>query len=145
MTAKNQITIGVIVLLAVVAYRAPEIIKAARGPVAPVGPAPIAPTDLAALVPDAAHRAKLAGFYRDFGAAVQSGALSTTGQFREAQKIAAAIVKKTAQLPEAPQIQEPISNWIAGQVGLEDKQLDSDTRTSLANALFALSKQFGAE
>jgi len=129
-----MLLLGLCVVAGAVVYALPRL-----GPV--VGP--VKPSEnLAALVPDAAARGQLAAFYGDFAAVLASDAkpLRTTGEFREAQRIAAAALKATKRLPDLGAFDEAASKRIEEAIGTDDAALDGQppVRANLAAALQAI-------
>ena len=101
------------------------------------------PGSLAALLPNGVDRLALAAFYRDFGAVVRvSEGLESTGQFRLAQQLAVESFQKSAGLPPAPQVNEPISQRLANSIGLDDVPLTPSMREKLAATLEEIGRDF---
>jgi hypothetical protein len=102
---------------------------------------------LAELVPDADSRARLSAFFGDFSLVITQDAkpLKTTGDFREAYRLAVTPLKTSARLPDVKAIDEPISDRIASAIGLADTALDGEPplRSNLAATLTAISDDFG--
>lgn len=102
---------------------------------------------LAELVPDADARAMLSAYYGDWAAMLRTEAkpLKTTGQFRDAYRMATPALQQSGDLPSVKAIDEPISNRIAETIGLADTNLDGEPplRSSLAATLSAISDDFG--
>lgn len=102
---------------------------------------------LAELVPDADSRARLSAFFGDFAAVITQDAkpCKTTGDFREAYRLAIKPMKTAARLPDVKAIDEPISQRIASAIGLADTALDGEPplRSNLAATLTAIADDFG--
>ena len=117
------------------------------GKPAPSGPDTKPKARLAELVPDADSRARLSAFFGDFAVVItqDSKPLKTTGDFREAYKLAVTPMKTAARLPDVKAIDEPISQRISQAIGLADTALDGEPplRSNLAATLTAISDDFG--
>lgn len=101
------------------------------------------PGPLASLLPEGVNRYALAAFYRDFGAVVRnSEQLKSTGQFRAAQQLAVKTLKQSAGLPDAPQVNDPISQRLSQAIGLDDVSLTPDMREKLASTLEDIGRDF---
>ena len=116
-------------------------------PSKPAGPTTPEVSRLAELVPDADSRSRLSAFFADFAAVLTTDAkpCKTTGDFREAYRLAVAPMKSAARLPDVKAIDEPISNRIKSAIGLEDTPLDGEPplRSNLAAVLTSISDDFG--
>ena len=113
----------------------------------PPGPLPPSPEDppgpLAELLPEGVDRLKLAAFYRDFATVVANAdKLTSTGQFRDAQRLAVEALKSSAGLPAAPQVNQPISDRLEAAIGLENRTLDATLRAKLVATLQQIGEDF---
>lgn len=136
------VTVLLLALIGAGAYVAP---KFAPQPI-PVIPGPVTPAgNLAALVPEAESRAKLARFFGDFALVLRDEKcpLATTGQFRDAYRAAVPLMQSAGRLPNVQQIDAPISERLKiAMGGLDDKPLNDTTRSLLAGTLDGVAAEF---
>lgn len=132
----------------VVVIGGPVAVRSILGPPVPVNPAPspVTPSvSLATLVPEAESRAKLAAFYRDLATVIRSEScpLKTTGDFRDAYRLAVPLMQDAGRLPNVQAIDAPISERLKiAMGGLQDQPL-GPVRDVLAGTLDAISTEFG--
>jgi hypothetical protein len=102
------------------------------------------PGSLGALIESAQVRASLVEFFADLAGAVRDGAFTTTSHFRAAYRKAIADAKAQGELPIAglSAIDKPISDRIAGAIGLADAAIDEAKKTQLAMTLDQVSEEF---
>lgn len=107
-------------------------------------PTPTPAVRLASLVPDADARGKLRAFFGDFAAVLRSEAkpLKTTGQFRDAYRLAVPTFQGAAKLSGLEAIDKPVADVIGAAIGKADAPLDGEPplRSNLANALDAVAE-----
>jgi hypothetical protein len=110
-----------------------------------VKPSPTPTANLAALVPDATARGQLSAFFGDFAAVVGSTTkpLKTTGQFRDAYRLAVPTFKQTGKLPDLKPFDEAVSQRLVSAIGKDDNALDGEPpiRSNLAATLQAIAEE----
>lgn len=106
-------------------------------PASPVMPG----VSLASLVTDKAAAAHVAALYEAFSVAAMDPALKSTGQFRASQQVAVGLMKRMNNVPDQPQLNDPISQRIEAAVGLEDVTLDDQKRIALATVLKGIAQE----
>jgi hypothetical protein len=82
------------------------------------------------------QKAHLAGLFRDLASAVErdTDVITTSGIYREGYRRAAQVANQKMQSP-VPGLDNAVSSFVSGQIGLENSSLDSDKRAKLVAAL----------
>jgi hypothetical protein len=111
------------------------------------GPAPVVPTtNLSTLVPDPEARAKLSQFYSDLAVVTRDAncPAKTTGQWRTAYRYSVSLMQSAGRIVGVAAIDAPVDQRIRLALGgLEDKPLDSTSRTTLAATLDQVAFELG--
>jgi len=108
--------VAAIALVAILAYRAPEIILAARGTVAPVD-APAPTVSIASTVEGDRERQQLAAYCEAWSQAMPQ--VEDLGQFRAASKSADRALQESSKLPDLAEFGEALQARIETAIGGE--------------------------
>lgn len=136
---------GGLLVLSIVATNVVVVVKVLGGGNQPTPVVPVPSQPLASLVPKAEQRATLSAFYRDFADVLTRDAstVKTTGQFRTAHSLAAALLLQQTGYTRNPGLDQAVSDRIKAAIGLDDAPLDATKRAALVACLTAISAELG--